>query len=125
MKKLLFLALCLFTCNQIYKVEAQQKPVESQVNELWKDIKKSQVNLSKNVTRVKELALQKIVYRTKTIIQHDTAWRIDTCTTVYKPIDSATIAIMFRQPDIKKEVKIGKRIQVIILKKRKAKSNEK
>ena len=125
MKKIFLISLFLVTCHSINNAQQSGKvDYEQKLKEVNQQIKKSDDTTSVLITRTKELANKKIVYRTITIMQHDTAWRVDTCVTVYRPIDSATIAIMFKQPEIKKEVKIGKRVRIIFLRKKKIHNDE-
>lgn len=120
MKKVLFISLFFFTCHSAEWAQTDStKNYISQLNAVNQQIRAKQDTIASKITAIKELAKKKTIYRTITIIQHDTAWRTDTCVTVYKPIDSATIAIMYKLPEIQKEIKVGKRFRIVILKRKK------
>jgi len=120
MKKLILIVVLLSTCspNYLYTLEAQNKSKESKtaqqsIDDAWEKLAQSKDTTATIITDIKRLAKQKIIYRTKLIERRDTVWRIDTCITVITPIDSATIAILFKNRDTPKVTKVGRIIRYI------------
>jgi hypothetical protein len=109
----------LATCQQINIAQPNKKNISAKESQAWKELEKSKDTTRMLITAIKELSDQKIIYRTKLVIRIDTVWRIDTCVTVFTPIDSATIAVMFKNRDVKKKTTFGKIIKFIFTKKNK------
>ena len=100
----MFISSChtLGVAQQKPRLVAPKKPAAQIISDGWKELRKSRDSVKLLITSIKSLADQKIVYRTKIIEHRDTAWRIDTCITVISKIDSANIALIFKQRDIAK-----------------------
>src|ERR1017187_9600507 len=98
---------------------ADAKTSAERLKDAWAQLKKSKDTTAILITDIKRLSNEKIIYRTKLIERVDTVWRIDTCISVITAVDSATIAIMFKNREIPKKTGIGRAIQYIFVKKRK------
>lgn len=121
MKKVIILCIFLATCNHTYVADAQNKNKSAAqlLEDARNELRKSRDSTKTIVTAIRQLANQKIIYRTKIIEHTDTVWRIDTCIRIITPIDSATIAIMFQNRDTPKVTTRGKKILFIFRKKNK------
>ena len=114
MKKFLIISMLLMTCTAITDAQhAKPKTAKERLEEAWQQLKRSKDSTIMLVTQIKQLASQKIIYRTKLVERTDTLWRIDTCITVLRPIDSATIAMYFRPRDTPRVTTVGKIIRYI------------
>ena len=123
MKKLIIICFFLATCNPTNVAWAQKKTSKSakaqKLEDAWAELKKSKDTTAMLITDIKRLSNQEIIYRTKLSKRVDTVWRIDTCITVFTPIDSATIAILFKNREVPKRTAIGKVFHYIFYKKKK------
>ncbi|HVZ96424.1 MAG TPA: hypothetical protein VG847_06090 [Chitinophagaceae bacterium] len=120
MKK--FLISTFFLLAALGITDAQKKhptSYQQRLQEAWTELKKSSDSTKILIREIKQLADQKVIYRTKLVEHTDTVWRVDTCITVLTPIDSERIAVIFQQRDISKETKHGKRVLFFFRKKSK------
>ncbi len=100
---------------------AQQKQTSTQKEQIKKAIqslKKKQDSATKLITSIKKITDQKVIYRTKIITIRDTVSRIDTCIAIITPIDSATIAVIFKQREPPLKTTRSKKILFIFRKKK-------
>lgn len=114
MKKIVLICLFLSTCTAV--MDAQRlhaKTPKERLEDAWAALKRSKDTTAMLITQVKQMATQKVIYRTKLVERHDTIWRIDTCISVMRPIDSATIAMYFRPKDTARATRVGRIIRYI------------
>lgn len=122
MKKLFILSILLFSCHMLG--DAQKKHVKTyqeRLEEAWQQLKISSDSTRMLIRDIKQLANQKVIYRTKLVERTDTVWRIDTCISIITKLDSERIAVMFQNREVPKETKRGKRVFFFFRKKNKSK----
>lgn len=123
MKKFLIIATFLCTCEPKYIAFGQTtKPQnknerKAELHDAWKRLTQKKDSTATMITEIKKLVQTKIIYRTKIVERHDTIWRVDTCIAVFTPVDSATIAIIFKNREVPKVTKVGRIIRYIFHKK--------
>src|SRR5580765_3538245 len=110
MKKIIILSL-LFAFGAYSQTPKQTSA--DRLADAWLQLKRSKDTAAMLITDIKRMADQKIIYRTKIIEHTDTIWRIDTCITKITKLDSATVVLMFMQPDSIKTTKVGRIIRYI------------
>lgn len=115
MKKILIICFMLATCTYIGDAQKQlhnNKKIEKKdkLDQAWEALQRSKDTTAMIIMDIKKKANEKIIYRTKLVVRIDTVWRIDTCITVMRKVDSQRIALMFRMPDTIKETKSTKKI---------------